>query len=192
MPTLKESALNKIAQTKKPRLKKIIIVLISTTVIFFLAGGVLGYLYFQKSRNYNDLQNEKQRLEQELKTATSDLQKQYQDLEKRNQKLIADKKELQKANQQLEKELADKESKSNKIKAYNDVLDYIMQTMEAHNGLNGISEGEYQVGLAKARKTGDSDFVNTVEWAWHSKSISQTERLARVINEIIDNINANL
>ena len=100
---------------------------------------------------------------------------------------------IQNASLKTENEtLTAKTAKMAKAKAYNDVLAYIVQLVQAHNGLNGWTEAEYQAGRTKAVATGDQSFIDIIDWAWNNQAIDQVERLTKVLDAIADGIGNNL
>lgn len=179
--------------------KNVFIIMVGIVILLFLGLGVLGYLYYQKGKAYDKLMTEKKSLESEQSLLSKDTLGQIKQLNSENTKLKTANKTLTDENTKLKSEKetlttqnTEKDAKMAKAKAYNEVLAYIVQIVQAHNGLNGWTEAEYQTGRTKAQATGDQTFVELIEWAWNSTTIDQVERLAKVLDSIADNIGNNL
>jgi len=161
--------------------KNVFILMLVISIVLFLGLAVLGYFFWQKTKNYNSLLADKKALESQYSLISKDTVKQIADLKTEN------------ANLKKENEtLTAKTAKMAKAKAYNDVLAYLIQIIQAHNGLNGWTEAEYQSGRVKAVATGDQSFVDIIDWAWNNQAIDQVERLTKVMDAIADGIGNNL
>ena len=158
--------------------RNVFVVMLILTILFFLGAGAFGYLYYKKNKDYKSLQNERQ-----LSSA---------DLKQQITKLADENATLKQTNTSLEKTLNDKKTQDSKIKTYLDVLNYIAQIVDTHDGLEGISEAEYQEGKAIAEATENDDFVKTLEWAWTRTDLNQFDRLATVLKAIASGISDNL
>lgn len=172
--------------------KRVFILMLILSIIFFIASVGLGYLYYAKHLDYQNLLTEKQALEEKLANSQNDLQKQVDKLTEENQ-------DLEKANAKLTKEntafakAQSTQTKKNKItKAYIDFLNYLAQVTGSHNGFEGWTEAEYQHAHQIALRTKDNDFVETVEWAWNEETADPIDRLVRVLEEVYQGINDNI
>ena len=140
--------------------KNVFILMLVISIALFLGLVVLGYFFWQKNKNYNSLLADKKALERQYAFISKDTVKQIADLKTEN------------ANLKKENEtLTAKTAKMAKAKAYNDVLAYLVQLIQAHNGLNGWTEAEYQDGRAKAVATGDQAFIDIIDWAWNMEHV---------------------
>lgn len=176
-----------------PRKAKIAFVItLILAIFFFLASGVLGYFYWQKAKANKDLASEKQKLQDELKIFDDTLTKKTAELQSQKSTLEQDKATLEGEKKALEKQIADTKTKQAKITAYKDFFKYLTDVIEAHNGLDGWTDAEYQIGRNKAVATGDSSFVADVDWAWNQRSVDQVTRLVKIFRDIIAGIEAGL
>ena len=164
------------------KVKGVFALLIVLTVIFFLAAGVLGYLYWKKNDSYKKSNQENQRIIDQLRKDKSDLEKQVADLNKENE-------DLKKSNQQTNEEKTNKETI---IKAYTEVLTYVASVIDKYQGFDNWTEADYQKGIEIVKKTQSSSFLETCQWAWTRKDISQMTRFVRFLNEVASGINDNL
>ena len=165
--------------------KRVFILMLVLTILFFLAAGGLGYLYYTKYTDYKNLNSDykilnsdKQKLEDQLKTATEDLQKQIQTL-------TNEKSDLTKQLEEKNKDLA-------KITAYKEFLKYMNYVIEIHNGYSGWTDTEYATARNKAQATGDSSFVSLVDWAWNQTSVAPETRILAVLKAIVTGIESSL
>jgi len=179
--------------------KNVFILMLVVSVVLFLGLALMGYFYWQKNKAYNQLLTEKKALEDEQSLLSKDTVTQVKELtaennllKKENEKLKTENTNLIKENESLSAGNKENESKMAKAKAYNDVLAYLVQIIQAHNGLNGWTEAEYQAGRQKAQATGDQSFVDLIDWAWNNQAIDQIERLTKVMDAIADGIGNNL
>ncbi len=79
-----------------------------------------------------------------------------------------------------------------RIQAYNNFDDYFHNVIVAHGGFDGWTQAEYEHAHDLAEATGDSSFVDIVEYAWNNEDIDPVIRITAVMKGIIDGINANL
>ncbi len=165
--------------------KKVFILMLVLAIVFFLAAGALGYLYYAKHNDYKSLQTEKESLERQLETATEDLQKEIEELKKQKSDLENEKKSL-------EDQVTANNAKLKTVKAYIDCLSYLIGLIETHNGLDDWSEAEFQKGRELVQATGDSNFLSVVDTAWADKSTDQMIRLVNVFKAFIAGVNSNL
>ena len=180
-----------------PRKAKIaFIVVLVFAIIFFLAGGVTGYFYWQKVKAYNNLASDNRKLSDEqrdfnntLATKTAELQNQKTALEKDKATLEGEKKTLEK---QIADSTAANKANQAKITTYKDFFKYLTDVVETHNGLNGWTDAEYQIGRGKAQATGSSSFVADVDWAWNQRDVDQVTRLVKIFRDIIAGIESGL
>jgi len=170
-------------QTQKFR--KLFIAMLVLAIVFFLGSGTLGYLYYQKYQSYKNLTSEKKLVDDKLTALNAGLAttqgtstKQITDL----QKEVTDLKTTNTAQTQ----------KMAKALTYNNFFIYLIEIIQAHNGLEGWTEAEYQSGRTIALKTKDNDFVALLDWAWNNRDGNQIERLTRVLRSIADNIGNNV
>ena len=158
--------------------RNVFVVMLILTILFFLGSSTFGYLYYKKNKSYKSLQNERQLSYAELKQQIS--------------KIETENTTLKQTNSSLEKISNDQKILDSKIKTYLDVLNYIAQLIDTHDGLDGISEAEYQEGKAIAEATDNDDFVKTLEWVWTRTDLNQFDRLATVLKAISSGISDNL
>lgn len=164
------------------KVKGVFALLIVLTVIFFLAAGALGYLYWEKNQSLKKSNQENQRIVDQLRKDKSDLEKRVADLNKENE-------DLKKSNQQTSEEKTNKETI---VKAYTEILTYVASVIEKYNGFDNWTDADYQKGREIAKKTQSSSFLETVDWAWTRHDISQMTRFTRFLNEVASGINDNL
>ena len=165
--------------------KKVFILMLVLTILFFVVSGVFGYLYYQKHKDHQNLLTEKQKLEDRLATAAEDLQDQAEELQKQI-------KELQDQKNACDDESASHKTKSATIKKYMDCLDYLVGLIHVHSGFDNWSEAEYQNGRKLVEATGDSNFLSVVDAAWTDEGGDQMTRLVNVFNALISGVNSNL
>jgi len=165
--------------------KKIFILMLVLTIMFFVGAGVLGYFYYEKFKAYKSLASDKQKLEDQLRNSSTTWQKKNNDLEK-------DKAQLQKDKKTLQDQIAADRAKIDKAKAYLETLVYVNQLIADHGGLVGWTEAEFQEGRRIAETTGDSSYVDLVDWCWNRRDINQITRLTRFYKASTDGISSNL
>ncbi len=169
--------------------KKVFILMLVLAIVFFLAAGTLGYLYYAKHNDYKSLQTEKEAekeaLEQQLETAAEDLQKEVEKLEKQKTDLENEKKSL-------EDQVTASSAKLKTVKAYMDSLSYLIGLIETHNGMDNWTEAEFQQGRQLVQTTGDQNFLNVVDAAWADTGGDQTIRLLNVLKALASGVNSNL
>jgi len=156
-------------------------------LVFFISTTVLGFLFYQSYKNYQALKEENQRLASlpSPSPTISVSPSSGTDLLKENM-------DLKLENQTLKKDLADKNAKTAKAKAYNDFFKYMNSVIMAHNGFDGWTEAEYLTARGKAEATGDGTFVSTIDWAWHDTNTAPLDRLIKVWTSIDQGIGNNL
>ena len=164
------------------KVKGVFALLIVLTVIFFLAAGALGYLYWEKNDSFKKSNQENQKIVDQLKKDKADLEKQLADAKKENE-------DLKNSNKQTTEEKANKETI---VKAYTEVLTYVASIIDKYQGFDNWTDADYQKGLEIAKKTQSSSFLETCQWAWTRKDISQMTRFVRFLNEVASGINDNL
>ncbi|MFH1854807.1 MAG: hypothetical protein ABH810_00095 [bacterium] len=108
------------------------------------------------------------------------------------EKLKAEKAALQTKLDEANSNLDSKNSGIATTKAYVSFLEYMTQVIDAHDGFTGWTNAEYQVGREKAEATGNSDFVNRVDWAWNETSVDSIVRVIEVYRDIVSGINSAL
>jgi len=151
--------------------KKIFILMLVIAIVLFLTGGVLGYLYYKKGKDYQNLSNEKELLVDQLQTSETDI--------------LAE-------NQDLKAQVTEYQRKNALAKAYNDFLTYFVSVAQKHNGLNNWTNAEWDEGRRLAEATGNSSFVNLFDWARNNQSISQIDRMIKMLDAIASGIGRNL
>lgn len=168
-----------------PRKAKIaFIVTLCSSILFFLASGVLGYFYYQKynenkklASDYSDIKNQLEGTNKNESKQVSDLKKQIEDLTKANTSLTGE-------NNTLKSQNADYKAKQAKVSAYNEFFNYLNQIIETHGGFTGWTDAEFQIGEQKAEATGDTNFVSDVNWAWYETSIPPDQRVLKIWKDI--------
>ncbi len=163
--------------------KRAFLITLTLTILFFLSTCILGFLYWQKANQYNQLISQTSSTTITSSTSvtttpcnTSLLTKQISALEK-------DKTDLQ-------KKITDSDAKFAKIKAYNEFFKYINSVIETHNGFSGWTDAEYQIARGKAQTIGDNSFLSTVDWAWNQTSVDVLTRLLGVWKAITSGIDS--
>lgn len=76
--------------------------------------------------------------------------------------------------------------------AYNNFFEHMNAVIETHNGFTGWTDTEFQAGNTIAATTGDTSFVNLINWAWYETSVSATERVITVWKAIENGIESSL
>jgi len=165
--------------------KTVFTVFLILTIVFLLAAGALGYLYWQKDKSLKDTNKQNQdkqvQIDQLNKDKTS-LEKQVTDLTKENE-------DLKSSSQQSSAEAANKQTI---IRAYTEILTYFANVMITHGGFTGWTDAEYQNGREIAKKTQSSSFLATVDWAWNNITGDPAAKVGRFLKEIASGINENL
>lgn len=176
--------------TQNPKNLKIAFYVTLMLSVIFLAGlCVLGYFYYLKTVEFDNLKLNYD----ELNTNYITLRASYDDLKSKEGETKED----------LEKKLKDAEEENESLKAENSNLkkdmeeaaaylaffNHMTEVIDHHDGFTGWTEAEHQAGVVLARKTGDNDFVELVEWAWHNHDVNPVTRVVRVWDAIYDGIN---
>lgn len=151
-------------------------------IVFFLTAGALGYLYWQKNRSFKKLNQENQQRIDQLNKDRVDLDKQVVDLKKENE-------DLKNSNKESIEAAANKKTIT---EAYTEILAYFAEVVETHGGFTGWTDAEYQHAREIAKKTQNSGFLSTVDWAWNQTGVDPTTRVVRFLKEISSGINENL
>lgn len=156
-------------------------------IIFALTSATFGVFYFLKNKAYTELQSSYQALMSKpaKTTDTSNLTTQIATL-------TQEKADAQKAKTDAETALANEKANEALAQKYNDVFSYVLTVVDTHQGLDGWTDAEYQAGRTLAEKTGDAEFLSTVDWAWQHKEVSQITRLVRALRYISDKIKEKL
>lgn len=101
------------------------------------------------------------------------------------EKLRSEKAALQSQLDAANQNLTDLRNGVKTANAYNDFLEYLTQVIDAHDGFNGWTDAEYQVGREKAQATGNQSFIDTVDTAWNNHAIDVTTRVINVYRGIV-------
>jgi regulator of replication initiation timing len=181
--------------------KRAFYVFLILTIVFFLTSAIFGFLLWQKSSSYQDLSSNYQKLQTEIQalknidqTSTDSSKSTVEELQVLNAQLrkrISEMEQTEGSNKTLTSQLKEKDDKIAKIRQYNEVFKYINQVIEVHSGLTGITQEEFDVGLAKAATVGDQNLTDTLKWAWNEQSINQVTRLIGVYKAISTGIDNN-
>jgi TolA-binding protein len=168
--------------------KRVFIVFLSLSTLFFIGCGVLGYLYWHEYRiNKNKTADITQK-----DTQITDLKKEISGLtnatNQNSTSLAEQNKNLTAQNTSLTNQVKSYKAKIAKANAYNEFFKYLTAVIQAHSGFSGWTEGEFQTAKQKAEATGDASFVSTVNWAWYETTVDVTTRVIRVWNEIASGI----
>ncbi|OGY24639.1 MAG: hypothetical protein A2Y57_00770 [Candidatus Woykebacteria bacterium RBG_13_40_7b] len=179
--------------------KNVFILMLVISIVLFVGLVILGFLFYQKSKSYKSLEDERRALQAEQSLISKDTVNQIKtltaentSLKKENATLTSENTALKSENEDLTANNQEKAAKMAKASVYNDFLAYLVQIIQAHNGLSGWTEAEYQAARTKAQATGDQTFVELIDWAWTSTTIDQVERLTKVLDSISDNIGNNV
>jgi hypothetical protein len=154
--------------------KRLFIIFLVLAIVFLLASGALGYLFYKKNSAYKNLEAEKNQLQAQTSGSSSDLEK------------------LRKENEDLKNQVSGWEKKAAQAKAYTAVLSYVNGLVSKHNGFDNWTQGEFQQGRKLAQATGNSSFVAEVDWLWNHEEISQMTRMVRFMNAIVAGVNGSL
>lgn len=107
-----------------------------------------------------------------------------------NSQASTDKESLVAENDQLKKDKENLTTENNDLKSdkatalsYNDFFKHMNTVIETHNGFSGWTDAEFQTGKTLAEKTGNTAFVNTINWAWYETSVDPATRVIRVWKE---------
>ena len=150
-----------------PRKAKLAFVLtLVFAIIFFLGCAALGYLFYTKYSSYKDLSSKYNKLKNQNQSTVEEL--------KAKNKTLTDE------NTTLKEQITTKDAGIAKANAYNAFFKYETAVIKAHSGFSGWTEAEYQTGRVKAQATGDTSFVNLIDWAWNRTDIDQVVRIIAV------------
>ncbi|MFA5157641.1 MAG: hypothetical protein WC451_00410 [Patescibacteria group bacterium] len=176
-----------------PRKAKIaFVVVLLLAIVFFLASGALGYLYWHKLDDRNNLAASKQQVEESLSATLKTAENNLTAANKEIADLQASTDSSGQSISSLQKQIADYKAGLAKITAYKEFLKYYNSVIETHNGYTGWTDAEFQVGKTKAEATGDASFVSTVNWAWYETSVDVATRIIRVNKEIVSGIESGI
>lgn len=174
----------------KHRLIFIIISLALAAIIFTVIGYYGGKSIYEARVDLSPSPSPTQTLSPSptVTTTTSAVSKTSIEIEKLRQ----EKADLQKQLDEKNNELSSKVAGMSTITAYNGFLEYMTQVIDAHDGFNGWTDAEYQIGREKAQATGNNDFINTVDTAWNNTAIDVTTRVTNVYKGIVNGIKGGL
>lgn len=157
--------------------KKVFIIFLVLSIVFFLGCGVLGYLFYKEHKLVRD----KDSLITQKDANIATLQKELDSTSSASSKTTTN---LSDTNKALENQIKSYKAKISKANAYNEFFKYLTAVISAHGGFSGWTDGEFQTAKEKAEATGDASFISTVNWAWYETSVDPTVRVIRVWNEI--------
>lgn len=173
--------------TQTPRKKAVIYWIVASATLFVIAAAS-GYMYYRANRNMKDTEREVTDLSQDNDTLTQQLAEtqssgttELEAVKETNTALAKDKKEL-------EDQVASYQAKISKANAYNEFYKHLNSVIETHGGFTGWTDAEFQTGKTLAEKTGDTAFVNLINWAWYETSVNPTTRVIEVWKSIASNI----
>ena len=172
--------------------KRVFILMLVLGIIFLVGAGVLGYFYYIKDQDFKSLTSEKQSLQTLLDKTKTGSTKSSTDLQNQVKTLQSQVTTLEKEKKDLQTQVNSDKTKSAKAQKYLAVLNYVSATIAKYNGLDGWTDSDYQQGRSLAEETNDTSFVNTVDWAWNTKDISQIVRLNGFLDAVSKGITANL
>jgi hypothetical protein len=164
--SFKEGQLPEKQSTKQPT-KKWLYLVIFLLILVLVGAGILGFLYYRSHNQNKKLNEDLSQLQAAQDLSTPSPTPESEDLDA--------KVELY-------------EEKLNEALLYSSVFGYLNSLITKHSGLDGWTDQEYAEGRAMAAKTGDSGFLDTLDWAWQNEQISQETRLFSVLVEIQDGI----
>lgn len=164
--------------------KKLLIILSALLVVSVITAAVLGFLYFKKSSDYQTLNNKCDNLSSQVKKLENQVSTTSAELKKVSTASAA----LQAQVTSLQDQLAACQAKSAKVKTYTAVISYVSGVIKIHNGFDGWTDAEYQKGRSLAQATGDTNFVNTIDWAWNRKDLDQMTRFTGFLNALVTGI----
>lgn len=185
--------------------------------IFLVTTLALGVLYFLEIRSSNKLKSEIETLssrsttdatvtEPTTDTTTTTDTTQLDKLNQQIKTLTTEKAAAEKAKTDAETAKTTAEAakttaennlavvNSNKAiaKAYNAVLAYMVEVVDTHNGLVGITNAEYDAAKDLADVTGDATLVDKLDYVWNNPLVSGYTRLVTLFDYIQGKINTKL
>jgi len=161
-------------------------------ILLLATSGFFTFLYYGANDNgiwkeglISDKDQEIAQLEKQIGSLTTEkdaisstAEGEKGTLAEQNAALIADKAAL--------------EAKIVEANTYNNFLKHMNTVVETHNGFTGWTDAEFQTGNAIAATTGDTTFVNLINWAWYETSVSATERVIAVWKAIASGVETSL
>jgi len=176
--------------TKK--VKWLVGIAIGIMCVALAGGGVLAYFYGKTNKQHKEALAQVSTLQTEINKLKSSCQGDISSLESEQGSLASTNARLKKENQILSSDLSSCNDKRAKAKKYNDVFVYIVDVIQTHNGLSGITSDEFNHGMEIAEKTGDQDLTNLLDSAWNATSADAVARLASVLDYLAGHINENV
>ena len=174
-------------------------VLIIVIAVLVLGSAALGYLYYSENQDLKNLSESNADLQGRYEVINTKLERKVTDLTGGTESLTGEKSTLSTENTTLTDEndtlagqVEEYAAGMAKIKAYNDFLKYYNSVIETHGGFTGWTDAEFQTAQGLANVTGDTSFVNTINWAWYEISIPAVDRIIRVQKEIAAGIEGGL
>jgi len=164
--------------------KRVFIIFLVLSIIFFMASAILGYLYYKERKDLKAANSDKQNLTNQI----NDLKKTSANLDS----IAKENTTLKSSNASLDKENQSYKSKISNANAYNDFFKYLNSVITAHGGFSGWTDAEFQQAKSLAEKTGDATFVSDVNWAWYEISVPQMDRALKIWNDIASGIENSL
>ena len=153
-------------------------------IVSLISATVLGLLYYKKSGDYRNLNNKCDNLSSQVKKLENQVSTTSAELKRVSTGAAS----LQAQVTSLQDQLAACQAKSAKVKAYTAVISYVSGIIKIHNGFDGWTDAEYQKGRSLAQATGDTNFVNTIDWAWNRKDLDQMTRFTGFLNALVTGI----
>lgn len=171
--------------------RKVFIWMLVLAILFLVGTGALAFVVYLKDARIGSLKTENQNLNDRITNLSTDSDKLKAEQESSGQSLAEQIVALKKEKKSLQDQLTIDQGKIAKIKTYNDFFKYLNQIIETHNGFDGWTDAEFQVGKTKAEAIGDTSFVSTVNSAWYEQSIPPTSRVMSVWKAIVAGIEGN-
>lgn len=165
--------------------KRVFVVFLSLSILFFIGCGALGYLYYREHKLTKWINTQVSQKD----TKIADLEKQITGVTTESTESAAS---LTEQNTALNKQITSYKAKIAKANTYNEFFKYLNSVINAHAGFVGWTDGEFQTAQTKAQATGDTNFVATINWAWYQTTIDPVVRLVRVWNETASGIENSL
>lgn len=156
--------------------KVTIVVFLILAVVFFLASGFLGYLYWNKNKSYDSLASEKANIESSIDEKISE---KITELETKVTSLESEKSTLEAEKSYRDDRIESYKTGMAKISSYKEALKHYYSVVETHRGYTGWTDQEYAIFRSKAEATGDKDFVDVVDYAWNETSVDVITRVLR-------------
>jgi len=161
-------------------------------ILLLATSGFFTFLYYGANDNgiwkeslISDKDQEIAQLEKQLETLTAEKNALDSTAE-------GEKGTLEEQNATLKSENLVLEAKIAKANTYNNFFKHLNTVIETHNGFTGWTDAEFQAGNTIAVTTGDTTFVNLINWAWYETTVDVSTRVVAVWKAIASGIETSL